>query len=482
MKWKLSHLRSFIGFALLIAVTLIATAWVVIKVAIPAYLDPSNRTYTTHLGYPALMRQQNKPFPVTVARAQEHTLRTRYLGEGLVNADPLIVPIVHSGRISHVYVKEGDIVKRGQLLAELDTRLAEMQIARLKLAIQNDEVALERTKIGSPVVMPKERPDIDEVSLKVAQAQEVLSRQLNDVYDGLLKKGALSVDVALKEKQNLTKLMGDVETAKLDLKMSKPGRELSIKAAELALQEAKMSLERQLEEFKDYKIYSLGDAIVDQVLIHEGEFKQGNGNAAFTLVSGRWFTANLDQTTIGRFKEGDAVDVRLEAFPGTIFPGHVEKIKPIVTYNQGGPEADRPIRPLGTGSPEWPATFQAKIALEGELKNIVPGLTGFAEVHVTHQGTAIPTQSLTSVSAGKAIAFLVQGNQFKMQQVTTGIESDGWIEILSGLNAGDTIITKGHEILQPGDRIAVSNPQEMKKNDNPTHPLEKHSPARLASE
>jgi multidrug resistance efflux pump len=106
-----------------------------------------------------------------------------------------------------------------------------------------------------------------------------------------------------------------------------------------------LSLERQLEEFKDYKIYSLDDGIVDQVLIHEGEFKQGNGNTAFTLVVGRWFTANLDQTTIGCFKEGDTVDVLLEAFPGQIFLGRVEKIKPIVTYNQGGPEADRPIRP-----------------------------------------------------------------------------------------------------------------------------------------
>jgi hypothetical protein len=109
MRQIFSHIRSFIGFSILIAVTLAATAWVIIKVAIPSYLDPSNRTYTTHLGYPALLRQQNKPFPVTVARAEERTLNTRYLGEGLVNAEPIIVPIVQPGRIARVYVKEGDI-------------------------------------------------------------------------------------------------------------------------------------------------------------------------------------------------------------------------------------------------------------------------------------------------------------------------------------------------------------------------------------
>ena len=300
------------------------------------------------------------------------------------------VPLVPMARVTHVYVLPGDYVHQGQLLAELDTRLAELQIAATRAAIESAKVTLERTRIGSPSVMPKERPEIDEVALKIAQQEQTLAKQLVDVYQNLSDQGAQALDALLTAKRTLATADGAVETAQLDLKMSRPGRPLSIRAAELAVQEAELSLQRQLQELQDYKIYAIGDGIVDQVMIHEGEYKAGAGTPAFTLAVGRWFGAYLDQMAIGRFEEGTRVEVRLEAFPGRIFQGRVEKIIPIVTYSQGGPEASHPIRPLGTGSPEWPATFTARIALEGDLRHVIPGLTGFANVHISHQATAVP--------------------------------------------------------------------------------------------
>jgi HlyD family secretion protein len=452
-----SRFRGFLAFVLLAAATLAAAAWMAMYVIKPAYLDPSNRTYTSRFGYPALLRARHKPFPVTTALVEERTLTGHILGEGLVSAEPVIVPIIFPGRVSHVYVKEGDSVKKGQLLGELDTTLADMQIEHTKVALEKAKIELERTKIGSPVVMPKERPDLDELNMKVAQQEEEILRKLVTLYEGLLAKGAISTEVVLKAKEELAQITGQVRTAQLDLNMSRPGRPLSIKAAQLVVDETQLTLDRQLQEIKDYKIYAIDDGIVDHVLIHEGEYKDGNGTPAFSLAVGRWFEAHLDQTAIGRFHEGTPVDVRLEAFPGRIFSGRVEKIKPIVTYNQGGPEANRPIRPLGTGSPEWPATFEAKVSLEGNLPDVVPGLSGFAEVRMVHHAVAVPSESLASVSAGKGIAYVVDGNGFRAQPVVTGMEADGWTEIISGLSPGAEIIATGHEVLEPGDKIAVSN-------------------------
>lgn len=461
---RLKNLRGFIGVAVLTFTTFVISALIITFIVTPGYLNPSNRTYTSRLGYPALLRMRNEPFPVTTASVEERSMTGRFLGEGIISAEPIQVPIIHPGRIARVHVKEGDRVKKGQLLAELDTRLADIQIELTKAAIETAQVTLERTKIGSPAVMPKERPDLDEVHLSVAQQEEAIARELVTLYEGLMNKGAMSMEVVLRAKDTLAKAAGDVQSAKLDLKMSRPGRPLSIRAAELEVMAEKLNLERLMEEFKDYKIFAVNDGIVDQVLIHEGEYKQGSGTPAFTLAVGNWFTAYLDQTTIGRFNEGTPVYVRLEAFPGRIFSGRVEKIKPIVTYDQGGPEASRPIRPLGTGSPEWPATFRVKVALDGDAHDVVPGLTGFAEVRVDRHGVAVPNSSLTSVSAGKGIAFVVDGDGFRPQEVTTGMESDGWTEILSGLKPGTEIIAEGHEILQPGDRIAVSTPADHEAN------------------
>jgi HlyD family secretion protein len=460
---KPSRFRGFLAFILLTAATLAAAAWMAIYVIKPAYEDPSNRTYESRYGYPALLRMRHKPFPVTTAVVEERTLTGHILGEGLVSAEPVIVPIIYPGRISRVYAKEGDSVKKGQLLAELDTALAEMQIARTKVALEKAKVELERTKIGSPVVMPKERPDVDELNMKVAQQEEDILRKLVALYEGLLQKGAISTEVVLKAKQDLAQMSGQVRTAQLDLNMSRPGRPLSIKAAQLVVDETQLTLDRELQEIKDYKIYAIDDGVVDHLLVHDGEYNHGNGAPAFSLAVGRWFQAHIDQTAIGRFQEGTPVDVRLEAYPGRVFSGRVEKIKPIVTYNQGGPEANRPIRPLGTGSPEWPATFEAKIVLEGKLPDIVPGLSGFAEVRMEHHGAAVPSGSLASVSAGKGIAYVVDGDGFKTQPVVLGMEADGWTEILSGLSPGTEIIATGHEVLEPGDKIAIfnSNPKPI---------------------
>jgi multidrug efflux pump subunit AcrA (membrane-fusion protein) len=288
-----------------------------------------------------------------------------------------------------------------------------------------------------------------------------ITRELVGVYERLTGSGAEPRELLLKEKLALAKAIADMHDAEVELKMSLAGRPLSIQAAELALREAELALEYDQQELKNFKIFAVASGIVHRVLAHQGEYNQTAGTPAFILAVGRWFGGNFDQTTAGRFNEGAPVNVRLEAFPGRVFPGHVTKIKPVVTYNAAGPEAMQPIRPLGTGAPEWPATFPTRIALEGNPPEVVPGLTGFAEVSVEHFGPAVPAGSLTSVSAGKGIAYVVNGEGFRPQQVVTGLETDGWIEILSGLKPDTEVITEGYQVLQPGDRITVANPLEV---------------------
>ncbi len=456
MKIHRHSLGGFLGVALLTVATLIVGGIVFFRIVIPGYTNPTNRTYTSRLGYPALLRMRDQAFPVTLATVQERNLGAHLLGEGLVQSEPVLVPLVPTARISRVLVHEGDRVRKGQLLAELDSGLAELRILEARTAIEVAKVLVERTKLGSVSVMPQERPELDEVRLAVAQKEAALAKDLVGVYERLTQQGAEPLELLLKQKLELAKSLGDVETARVELSMSRPGKPLSIRSAQLEVERGELKLRRLQRELKDYKIYALDDGVIDQVLIHEGELKQGNGTPAFTLSVGRWFNAYLDQTAIGRFDEGTPVNVRLEAFPGRVFRGHVAKIKPIVNYSQGGPEAIHPIRPLGTGSPEWPATFEARVVLEGDLKNVVPGLTGFAEVRLERRALAVPSGALTSVSGGKAIAYVAEGDQFRPQAVTTGISASGWTEVLAGLDPGAEVIFSGHAVLQPGDRIVAT--------------------------
>jgi multidrug efflux pump subunit AcrA (membrane-fusion protein) len=456
---KLPSIRNHLGTILVVLATVLASVSIVWNVIKPAYVHPSNRTYTSSFGYPAVLRMRGEPFPVTTSPVTERVLKRQFLGEGLIESEPVRVPIVPVGRVVHVYVKEGDYVKRGQLMAELDPRFQEIKISQAQAAIDMAAVQLDRAKAGSPYAMAMERPEIVAAQLESAKKQYEIATKLLEIYTGLARTRTVPIETLLQQQLAANLAAKDLREARENIRISKTGRPLSVQAAELDLHEAQLKHQLYTQQLQDFKIYSPADGMIAQVLAHEGEYNQNAGSSAFVLAVGKWFGGNFDQTTIGRFAEGTPVNVRLEAFPGRVFEGRVRKIKPMVTYNPGGPEAARPIRPLGTGSPEWPATFITRIELVGDeqlLRDIVPGLTGFAEVKVERRGAAVPEGSLTSISGGKAMAYVVDGNSFHVQEVAVGPESDGWIEVTSGLKPGMEVIVDGYQVLQPGDRIAAS--------------------------
>jgi len=451
--------RKHTGTLLVVCMTLAASAVVVWYVVRPAYMHPSNRTYTSGMGYPAVLRAQGKPFPVVTGHVAQRVLSHQYLGEGVVETEPVRVPIVPEGRVAKVYVEEGDYVKKGQVLAELDPTVQESKIAVAKQAMDAAAVQLERAKVGSVYGMQMERPEIVAAQLELARKQVKITAQLVDVYAKLQKQNIVSAEQKLQQELAANQAEAALREAEASIKISQAGRPLSVQAAELALEEARLQHTIYTRELADFKIHALADGMVAQVLIHEGEYNRNPGTSAFVLAVGKWFGGTFDQTTLGRFAEGAPVSIRLEAFPGRVFEGRVRKVKPMVTYNPGGPEAARPVRPLGTGSPEWPATFATRIELvgDGAQQETVPGLTGFAEVKVERTGTAVPEGSLTSVAAGRAIAYVVEGDHFRTQQVAIAQPADGWVEIVSGIEPGMEIIVDGHQVLRPGDRIVATS-------------------------
>jgi len=153
----------------------------------------------------------------------------------------------------------------------------------------------------------------------------------------------------------------------------------------------------------------------------------------------------------------DAVEVRLSAHQDHVFQGKITLIRPLVNFSLGGPETNRPIRPLGTGAPEWPSTFSVRVSLEDSEHLVVPGLTGYATVVQKRNVLAVPRGTVNAVSGNRGIAFVIgsDGESFAPRNVVTGIKDGGWVEIREGLQAGERVIADGHQVLQPGDRIVI---------------------------
>lgn len=436
----------------------------------PAYKEPTARMYTSGLGYASVLRKSGKPFPVTTAVSQRRNVTGRFLGEGMMRSEPIQVPIIAMSRILSVSAKEGDHVTKGQKLIELDPTRVQIKIDAAQTQLKTAEAEFERTRLGSAYVLEKERPEREAIRLGAAKTEAGIRNELDELYGRLTSEGLMSQEEALLKRIENTKALASFNEAQLSMDVSKGGRVQSLAIAEAAIADAKLSLAYRQNELRDYTVTAPADGIIERCLVHEGEYNQDPGKPAFLLMSGLWFEAYFDQTAIGQFAVGDAAEVHLEAYPDRTFPGKITQIQEMVSYSLGGPETNRPIRPLGTGAPEWPATFAVRIQVDGAVK-IVPGLTGFAKVVVARESNAVPRGAVTSISGGKALVFAVDPNQrenFEPREVTVGRTSGGWTEILSGLDLGVEVITGGQQVLQPGDRIAAdrkSLPKSESEND-----------------
>src|SRR5205823_4151333 len=123
--------------------------------------------------------------------------------------------------------------------------------------------------------------------------------------------------------------------------------------------------------------------------------------------------------------------------------GHVTRVIPLVSFDLGGPESTRPIRPTGTGAPEWPATYRVQIELDVDQDaglSIIPGLTGFSRVVIEKPCLCLPREAVMAVTGGKGLVFLPRGDGFKTQEITLGFTDGDWIEVREGLEDATTVI------------------------------------------
>lgn len=100
-------------------------------------------------------------------------------------------------------------------------------------------------------------------------------------------------------------------------------------------------------------------------------------------------------------------------------------------------------------------TFEIKGLLEQPGDAVVPGqMADLTLVFGTRQGLGVPSAAVL-VRSGQTVVFVAQNGQALARPVETGLQNDGWTEILSGLEAGETVVTEGQTQLHDGMAVEV---------------------------
>lgn len=275
------------------------------------------------------------------AAAPEATLRRDVAAEGKVEARPGYDVRIGSdlyARIARIYVNEGDAVKQGQVIVQLENRdmVARLDEARKQLAVA--EARLAEIRSGS-------RPEEVRRALAELQGAQVAydqARREYERYRELRHKGMVN-ESALDEKERAFKVAeAHLEQAKQThaLVVAGPKAE-TVHVQQDAVAEARSAVDYYSALVDKTTLRSPIAGRVTQRFLDEGESVTPEIPILAIVDLGRlWINAEVDETDVGRIHVGDPAAVTSPAFPGRVFPGKVEQIADYV-----GPRAQRPEDP-----------------------------------------------------------------------------------------------------------------------------------------
>lgn len=438
---------------------------------------------------------QSKVTTVTTAKVVREDLSSVVTGSGEIKAKTYVnIGAQGFGKITKLYVKEGDTVKKGQKLAQLENVQSSADVNAQRASIetaQKDSDAANAAIDTSVADIARGRADLEQKTLDYKRAQDLYNSQLISKSDFDAKKAAYDVSVAtLKESQAKLAQM-KAQSA------SSTGR----------VTQANATLRKLTDVLGKTEYIAPFDGIVTNLPVREGEtvvvgIQNSPGSTLMTLADMSVVTAEVrvDETDIVNVKLGELVDVTIDAMPDQVFKGRVTEIGDQALVRSSGVATSQT-----TAGTQEAKDFKVVVTVDNPPANLRPGFSTTAKITTASKSNvlAIPIQALTirtqgEIDAQRAAAakgkksstppppqssaqdaknkkeiqgvFVVDKNTKKVEfkPVETGIQGSTDAEITNGLTEGPEIVTGSYKVLRTlkiGAKVKVDN-SIAKKDDN----------------
>jgi HlyD family secretion protein len=428
---------------------------------------------------------------VQTAKTQRQDLATVVSASGEIKPKTYVnVGANAFGKITHLYVKEGDHVKKGQLLAQIENVQPEADVnaneASLQAA-QTDAVAADAAVKTSQADVVRAQADYDRNKLDWSRAQSLFK-------DGLISKS----DFDSRKNAWATADAGLVQ-AQARLAQAKAQKD----SAEKHVAQAKATLTHYADLLRKTTYPAPFDGVVTNLPVREGEtvvigIQNAQGSTLMTIANMSVITAEVkvDETDIVNVKLGQPAEVTIDAIPKKIFHGNVSEIGDNAIVRSSGVSTSQ----QATASEEA-KDFKVVVTLTDAPPDLRPGLSTTAKITTATRTNAlsVPIQALTlrtkaqidaqnnppgSVHAAppavKEVAskskkedeiqgvFVIRNKKALFVPVTTGITGTTDIEVLDGLKEGDEVITGSYKVLRslrPGSSVKVDNSVPKKEEE-----------------
>jgi HlyD family secretion protein len=377
------------------------------------------------------------------------------------------------GRITHLYVKEGDHVKAGATLATVESVQPQATVAA-----QQATIAASQTDITSYIAAEKT------AEANIAQGKADLEQK---TLDYKRSQGLYGDKLISKQDYDAKKAAYDMAAATLDQRQAALAQAKAQTDSQRGHMNQAVASQRSNYDALDKTVSRAPfDGLVTNVPVRQGEtvvlgIQNAEGSTLMTLADMSVITAEVkvDETDIVNVALNQPADVTVDALPGRVFKGHVTEVGDQALLRTTGVATSQ-----STTGTEEAKDFKVIVTLDQNSDELRPGLSATAKITTAHRPNALilPIQALVQrdPAAEKALAEhegksnkgtvsaassgtdakpqLVQGvyvlrTEHKKLRVifvpvTTGVTGATDIEVLGGVKEGDEIVTGRYKVLR----------------------------------
>lgn len=380
------------------------------------------------------------------------------------------------GKITRLYVREGDKVKQGQMLAQLENVQPSADVDAMQASLaaaKTDAVAAEAGLNTSEADLNRAKSDADRSELDWTRAQ------------GLYKNALIAKSEFDNQKATHQAAVAGLAQAQARVAQAKAQKD----SADRRVGQAAANLTHADDVLKKTTYQAPFDGIITSLPVREGEsvvigIQNSPGSVLMTLADMSVITAEVqvDETDIINVELGQAAEVTIDALPKKTFKGVVTQIGDNAVVRSTGVSTSQQ-----TTASQEAKDFKVVVTLQNPPEDLRPGLSATAKITTATRASVltIPIQALTvrkeedlqpktekgsvqAASPQKAVVgkeeiqgvFVLRNHKAEFVPVETGIAGTTDIEVLKGVKEGDEIVTGSYKILRtlrPGSSVKVDN-------------------------
>lgn len=364
---------------------------------------------------------------VQTEKVAKRTITQTVSATGKINPEfkVVITPEV-TGEIVQLPVKEGQVVKKGELLIKIkaDAYMAQKQRSEANL-------------LSAKSLLAQRKAELDKITSDYNRMKELHAKKLSSD--------------------------ADLETANSNYLSTAAGYE----ASKANVQQSAASLKETIESLNKTTIYSPMAGVITQLNVELGErvlgsgFSQGTDIMTVSDLSSMEARVDVDENDVVLISVGDTAYIKVDAFGD-------KDIRGIVT------QIGNSAKTSGLGAQEQVVNFEVRIRVTNQENNLRPGMSCNADIRTetVENVISVPLQSVTArgdfnmpkedgaeedmakvvekKSYGnkpEEIVFIIENGKAKSKKIKSGLSDDNYIEVKEGLKGGEEVVNGSYRAI-----------------------------------